>query len=125
MVAPIIPGLNDEDIPAILEAARDAGARHCGRVLLRLPGAVSSVFVERLQSALPLRADKVLSQLGACRESQSRSSDFGTRMVGAGPRWRVIEALFDNTARKLGFTPVPPVPDPSPYRRSEPQLSLF
>src|SRR5207253_116313 len=53
-VAPIIPGLNDEDIPRILAAARDAGATSAGFVLLRLPGSVKAVFEQRLRTALPL-----------------------------------------------------------------------
>ncbi|HTM19667.1 MAG TPA: radical SAM protein, partial [Kofleriaceae bacterium] len=59
-IAPVIPGLNDGDIPRLLAAARDAGASHAGWVLLRLPGSVKAVFEERLRATLPLRADRVL-----------------------------------------------------------------
>src|SRR5207247_827872 len=59
-VAPIIPGLNDEDIGDVLKAAREAGASFASYVLLRLPGAVKEVFEERLRASLPLRAEKVL-----------------------------------------------------------------
>src|SRR5579863_2516617 len=59
MVAPIIPGLNDEDMGEVLPRARDAGATSAGMVLLRLPGPVKDVFEQRVRAALPLRADKI------------------------------------------------------------------
>lgn len=116
-VAPVIPGLSDSDIPLVLEAARDAGARFASTILLRLPGPVREVFVERLHAALPDRAAKVIHQIEQCRSGGMSDPRFGNRMRGTGARWRVIEALFETTRRRLGYEEWPPVPDPSPFRR--------
>jgi DNA repair photolyase len=116
-VAPIIPGLSDQDIPAILSAARDAGASSAGHIMLRLPGPVLPVFEERIRGFFPLRAERILSQIEDCRGGKRNDPRFGARMSGTGARWAAIEDLFQTTARRLGFTPSPPAPDPSPFRR--------
>ena len=102
-VAPIIPGLNDEDIPKILSAARDAGATHAGSVLLRLPGSVKAVFEERLRAALPLSAERVLHRIRETRGGQLYDSRYGTRGRGEGTYALAIQTLFQTTARRLGF----------------------
>jgi len=102
-VAPIIPGLNDEDIPKILSAARDAGATHAGSVLLRLPGSVKAVFEERLRAALPLSADRVLHRIRETRGGRLYDPRFGTRGRGEGTYALAIGALFETWARRLGF----------------------
>ena len=102
-VAPAMPGLNDHQIPAILEAAREAGADRAFLVLLRLPAEVLPVFESRLREAFPDRAAKVLSGLRAMRGGQLRDSRFGSRMQGAGPRWNLIEQLFDKHCLRLGL----------------------
>ena len=64
-VAPVIPGLNDEELPAVLEAAREAGATRAGWVLLRLPGAVATVFEERLRTQIEIEdAAKIIKAAG-------------------------------------------------------------
>src|SRR5581483_10799011 len=78
-VAPIIPGLNDQDIPRVLAAARDAGASHAGYVLLRLPGSVKAVFEERLRANLPLQAERVLHRIRETRGGQLYDARFGVR----------------------------------------------
>ncbi len=103
MVAPIIPGLSDEDVPRVLEAARAAGARFAGSVLLRLPGAVKEVFETRIREAFPLRAEKILARIRDTRGGKLYDSTFGKRGVGEGPYAESISALFDTTARRLGF----------------------
>ena len=95
-VAPIIPGLNDQDIPQILTAARDAGARSAGHVLLRLPGSVKAVFEERLRAALPLSADRVLHRMRETRGGQLYDSRFGVRGRGEGTYAQAIQALFED-----------------------------
>lgn len=117
LVAPIIPGLNDSQIPAVLEQARSAGATFAGHTLLRLPASVEEVFTHRLQLALPLRAERVLSQIRACRGGKLNEGRFGARMRGVGERWRAIASLFEAHAARLGFTRPPRVPDPTPFRR--------
>jgi DNA repair photolyase len=102
-VAPIIPGLNDQDIPQILTAARAAGATHAGSVLLRLPGSVKAVFEERLRAALPLSVDRVLHRIRETRGGELYDARFGARGRGEGPYALAIQTLFRATARRLGF----------------------
>ena len=102
-VAPIIPGLNDEDIPKILSAARDAGATHAGSVLLRLPGSVKAVFEERVRAALPLSADRVLHRIRETRGGRLYDPRFGARGRGEGNYALAIATLFQTWARRLGF----------------------
>jgi DNA repair photolyase len=102
-VAPIIPGLNDQDIPKILAAARDAGATRAGCVLVRLPGSVKQVFEQRLRGALPLVADRVLHRIRETRGGQLYDPRFGTRGRGEGTYADTIRTLFETTAARLGF----------------------
>lgn len=106
-IAPLIPGLNEAEIPAILRRARRAGARHAFLSLLRLPAEVRSVFRERLEEAFPARARKVLSALREARGGRLSESRFGARMTGSGPRWRMIAELFELERRRLGYEPEP------------------
>jgi DNA repair photolyase len=103
-VAPIIPGLNDEDMPRVLAAARDAGATRAGFVLVRLPGSVKEVFEARLRTALPLSADRVLHRIRETRGGKLYDSRFGTRGRGEGAYSASIEMLFRATARRLGLS---------------------
>lgn len=103
MVAPIIPGLNDEDIPAVLEAAAAAGAGHAGYVLLRLPGAVKQVFEERVRKEFPLRADKILHRMRETRGGELYDPRFGKRQIGEGPYAELIARVFETAARKHGI----------------------
>ncbi len=116
-VAPIIPGLSDEEFPQILAAARDAGARCAGMILVRLPGSVAAVFEERVRAAFPHRAEKILHQIAACRGGKLQETRFGERMCGVGVHWQTIQRLFERVCDDLGYRPAPPVPSPSPFRR--------
>ncbi len=102
-VAPIIPGLNDQDIPAVLAAARGAGATSAGWVLLRLPGSVREVFTTRLQAELPLSVDRVLHRIRETRGGELYDPRFGKRGRGEGPYAGAIDSLFRATAIKLGY----------------------
>jgi DNA repair photolyase len=128
-VSPVIPGLNDDQIPAILEAAAAAGARHAFMILLRLPGPVSSVFEVRLRRSVPLRADKVLhalDEMGGGPGGARARSGFGARMVGVGPRWQAIRAVFETHRRRLGLDEPPAVSEEiSSFRRPRAQRELF
>lgn len=104
-LSPLIPGLNDDEIPAILEAAAAAGATSAFMILLRLPGAARGVFEERLRLAFPARAERVLSAVEDSRagmDSAERAS-FGGRMGGRGPRWEALWGLFELTCKRLGL----------------------
>lgn len=102
-VAPVIPGLGDEDIGAILEAARAAGACSVAMIILRLPGSVKQVFEERLRAALPLRAERVLERTREVRSGKLDDPRFGTRQTGEGVYADSISQLFEQTARRLGL----------------------
>jgi DNA repair photolyase len=102
-VAPIIPGLNEEDIAPVLEAAREAGASHASFVLLRLPGPVAQVFEERLRAALPLRAERVLRRIRETRGGKLNDARFGVRGRGEGVYAETIRGLFEAAVKKFGF----------------------
>lgn len=102
-VAPVIPGLNDREIPGILKAAAEAGARRAAMILVRLPGPVEGIFAERLRAELPTRAEGVLARLTRARAGALGESRFGERMRGHGQEWEATRALFDLWARKLGL----------------------
>ena len=84
MIAPVIPGLTDHELPAILKAVAEAGARNAGFVPLRLPHGVSSLFDEWLQRHYPDRRDKVLNRVREMRGGKLNDPNFGSRMRGAG-----------------------------------------
>ena len=102
-VSPIVPGLNDGDIPAVLKAASEAGARHAFFVMLRLPGSVAPVFERALRDKLPLRAEKVLRRLREMHGGKLYDSRFGHRGAGEGPYAESISALFTQTAKRHGL----------------------
>ena len=83
-VAPVIPGLTDHEIPAILAAAREAGARFAGHALLRLPYGVKDLFRDWLERSFPDRAEKVLHRVQEVRGGKLNDSRFGSRMTGEG-----------------------------------------
>jgi DNA repair photolyase len=127
MVAPIIPGLNDDEMGDVLRAARDAGAAHASSVLLRLPGPVKDVFTDRLKAALPLRADRVLRRVRETRGGKLYDATFGKRGHGEGVYAGAIASLFEQTAQRLGL-PVRPenwTDGPTAFRRPRGQLGLF
>ncbi len=102
-ISPIIPGLNESDIPGVLQKAVDAGATSASMTALRLPGSVADVFIKRLRKKLPLRADRVLNRLRDIRRGQLNSSGFGERMRGAGPYWDCITRLFEVSRNQVGL----------------------
>lgn len=103
MVAPIIPGVSDDHLGEVLEAAKDHGASWAGYVLLRLPGAVKGVFEERIRAALPLRADKILHRVRETRAGQLYDSRYGVRGRGTGHYADAIAATFALTVKRLGL----------------------
>jgi DNA repair photolyase len=127
MVAPIIPGLNDEDVGDVLRAARDAGASWAGSVLLRLPGPVKEVFEERLRASLPLRAERVIRRIRETRGGKMYDARFGVRGKGEGPYAQAIQSLFEQTAKNLGLEtrPFAHHDAPTTFRRPRGQLGLF
>jgi len=103
LAAPVIPGFNDQDVPRVLEAARDAGATSAGWVLLRLPGSTAVVFEDRLRATRPLEADRVMGRVRQTRGGAIYDPRFGVRGRGQGPYAAAIGALFTSTAARLGL----------------------
>jgi len=102
-LAPIVPGLNDPDIPQLLERAAACGATGSFLTLLRLPAEVLPVWRERIAEVMPERAKKIESAILDVRGGRMNRSEFGRRMSGSGPRWETIEQLFAIHRRRLGL----------------------
>src|SRR4029453_10406878 len=105
--------LNDSEIPAILRAASEAGARTASWVLLRLAPPIDALFVEWLDPPLPLPRHKVLHRIRECRAGRITDSAFGRRMRGQGEYARQIAALFDASARRHHLDGALPELDPA------------
>ena len=103
LVAPVIPGLNDEEIPAILAAAREAGATSASYVLLRLPLAVEPIFRDWLERHVPDKRARVEARIRDTRGGKLSDSQFGRRHRGQGVYAEQIAATFKVFAHKLGF----------------------
>lgn len=103
MVAPIIPGLNDHEMPAILEAAAEAGATGAGYVMLRLPHQIKDLFLEWLQRHVPERAAKVESLIRQMRGGELYEAGYFQRQRGQGPRADGIRAAFELFTRRYGL----------------------
>jgi DNA repair photolyase len=125
MVAPVIPGFNDEEIPRILAAAHSAGARYAGHVPLRLPFAVKDIFEDWLRQNYPDRAGKVLNRIREMRGGKLNDSQFGSRMQGEGPMVDQMHALFRLSCKKIGIDQSFPRLSSDHFRRPSDQLSLF
>jgi len=129
MVAPIIPGLTDSETPAILQAAREAGARFASYTLVRLPWAVKPVFQEWLdRTQSEAVRDKVSSLILHTRDGKWNDANFGSRMRGEGAIAEQIKTTFQVFSKKLGFERGGAGLDASQFRRPvgrDGQLRLF
>ncbi|TPK41657.1 PA0069 family radical SAM protein [Mesorhizobium sp. B2-5-4] len=103
MVAPIIPGLTDQEMERILDSAHHAGAREAGYVVLRLPLEVSPIFKDWLLRHYPDRYRHVMSLIRSMRDGKDYDSEWGKRMKGAGPYAWQIGRRFEITAKRLGL----------------------
>src|SRR5438105_946006 len=103
MVAPVIPAITDHEMPAILRAARDAGATSAGFVVLRLPWAVAPLFERWLEERFPDRKEKVLNRIRDLRGGKLYDPQWGVRGRGEGIFAEQIASIFDVTTRKLHF----------------------
>lgn len=128
MVAPLIPGLTDEEIPAILEAVKEAGSQSASFVMLRLPYRVSDLFEEWLKAHYPERAERVLGLIRQMRGGSLKETRFGYRMRGEGVLAQQLEQLFTIQARRWGLDRRMPELSSAHFQRPAPlekQLSLF
>jgi DNA repair photolyase len=125
LVAPLIPGLTDHELPAILAAARQAGAVHASFTLLRLPHGLPTIFGRWLSDHYPERKDKVMSRVHEVRGGRDNDPRFGTRMSGEGPIAEAIAALFRVSYQKLGFPGRPPLSTDAFRNPDDTQPTLF
>jgi len=102
-VAPIIPGLNDEEIPAILKLASECGAAFAGHTIMRLPYSVKDIFLEWLGRNYPEKALKIINRIHEVREGNLSDPNFGTRMSGKGEIAEAIHKLFKISCEKYGL----------------------
>jgi DNA repair photolyase len=103
MVAPVIPAINDNEIEAILEAIRDAGAVSAGYVLLRLPLEIKTLFREWLATEFPDRAERVIHLMQSMHGGRDYTAEYGVRQRGTGPYAEQIGLRFRLAAKRLGL----------------------
>ena len=127
MVAPIIPGLNNHEIPSIIEQAALNGATNAGYTIVRLNGAIGELFHDWLFKNYPEAATKIWNQICECHGGDVKDSRFGTRMHGEGKIAQSIQQLFILSKRKhmSKFPNFIFNCDAFDYRAGDSQLSLF
>ena len=103
LAAPMIPGLNDSEMEAILQESREAGASYAGYVVLRLPHELRDMFGAWLMQHVPDRARRVLSLIRQTRAGALNDSTWHDRFVGAGPYADLLARRFEKVSRQLGF----------------------
>jgi DNA repair photolyase len=125
-LAPIVPGLTEHEIPALLAAAADAGAQWAGWQLVRLPYAVKDLFAEWLEAHYPDRREKVLHRIADVREGKLNDSRFGLRHRGTGLWSEQIAELVALSRRRTGLVASWPKLSVAAFRRpGTSQLTLF
>jgi DNA repair photolyase len=126
MLAPVIPAINDHEIPRIVEAVADAGAGFANHVMLRLPHGLKELFEAWLERHFPDRRARVLSRVREMRGGRLNDPRFHSRMRGSGPFADQIHAMFDLACRRAGIAQGSPHLSTEAFRRpADPQLSLF
>lgn len=126
MIAPVIPGLNDSEVPALLKAAADAGAVGAGYTVVRTNGAVQDVFRNWLETHFPDRAAKVVAQVAHAHGGRMNDSEFGRRMRGEGAFAENIRRTFHVFKRRYFNGRAAPALDRTLFRRPpQGQLDLF
>jgi len=125
LVAPVIPALNDHEIPSVLAAAKAAGAGWAYTEVLRLPLKVAPIFEEWLQRNVPGKKDKVLNRIRAIRGGKLNDPRFGSRMRGEGIFADQLHQMFEVARRKAGLPEDGPQLSIAAFRRPEgAQLAL-
>ncbi len=106
MTAPMIPGLNDHEMEAILDASAAAGATRAGYTALRLPLEIKELFEEWLRANRPDRAERILSLVRQMRGGELYKAEFGTRMKGEGPIAQLLSQRFAAAVKRLDLNRV-------------------
>jgi len=125
MVAPIIPGLTDHEVPRILEACAKAGAQFAGYTIVRLPWAVAPLFEHWLEERFPDRKEKILGRIRDLRgNGRLNNSQWRTRMTGEGIFAEQIASLFEIGCRRAGIGERPTL-STAAFRPTREQLTLL
>ncbi len=117
MVAPVIPPLNDHEMPAVLAAAKATGASFKGTEIIRLPLTVAPIFVQWLERNVPGKKDNVLNRSRGKRGGRLNDPRFGKRMSGEGILAEQISQMFEVACRKEGFQEDGPELSTSAFRK--------
>jgi len=117
MIAPIIPGLTDHEMPAIIEAAAEAGAQSAAMIMLRLPFQLKTLFTDWLNTHVPTKAKRVLSRVREIRGGELNITAWRKRMRGEGPHAENIRNLFVAARRRAGLRSDLPELDSTQFRR--------
>jgi DNA repair photolyase len=125
LVAPVIPGLTDHEMPSIIEAAAQSGARCAGYVMLRLPYGLPELFTAWLERHFPQKKDKVLGRIRELRGGKLNDANFGTRMRGEGPLADAIKSMFEMACRKAGIAGRGMKLSTAAFRRAGAQQTFF
>ncbi len=128
LTAPMIPGLNDDEMEAILEAATRAGGSSAGYILLRLPLEIKALFIEWLEAHFPERKKRVLALLRETRRGKLYDARFGTRMTGQGVYAQLLARRFELACKRLGLKGKEWGLDVTQFEKPRPhgeQLALF
>jgi len=125
MVAPLVPGLSDHEIPNVLKAAANAGAIKAGYTIVRLNGAIGQIFEDWLRKNFPDRFDKVWHMIQSCHDGHVNDSRFGDRMRGDGNIAKLIKDNFRLHCRLNGLNVKDIILDHSLFKVPKAQMSLF
>jgi DNA repair photolyase len=117
MVAPVIPGLTDHEMPDILAAAAEAGATRAAFIMLRLPWSVAPLFEAWLERHFPERKEKVLNRLRDLSDGKLYKAQFGRRQRGEGPFAKQLEQMFEIGCNRFGLARSPPPLSTTHFRR--------
>jgi len=119
LVAPVIPALNEPEMPAVLKAAKAAGAGWAGTEVLRLPLTVAPIFEDWLTRTVPEKKDKILGRIRAMRGGKLNDPRFGTRMRGEGIFAEQIAQMFEVARQRAGIPEEGPELSVADFRRPE------
>ncbi len=123
--APVIPGLNDVEIPSILKAASERGATGAGYLIVRLPYAVKDLFFDWLKREHPEKASKIESRIRSVRGGKLTEFEFGVRMSGRGKIAETIKQLFTSSCERYGLNKTRTELRTDLFTRNRQQLGLF
>jgi DNA repair photolyase len=124
-LAPMIPGLNDHELPQLIQAAADHGAVSVGMQIVRLPGAVADIFSNWLENNYPTQKEKILNRIRATREGKLNNTDFKSRMRGSGILADSILQTFKIWAKRCKLDGGMPKLDETLFVPPSGQLRLF